>query len=148
MRYAFFGSNGRVVSAINDVTASELPAGAIELTAEQFDDRFNLFLDGDELLVVPFSIERDDEIVAAMIRSMEFHMDAVAQSDGWDNRWTCVARAGYSNPWQAKAVAFGGWMDACWEHAIQVQADVLAGNRAAPTEAELIAELPQMVWPS
>lgn len=87
------------------------------------------------------------EIIASMERSIETHMDAVAQARRWDNRWTCVARAGYPNTWQAEATAFGQWMDACWEYAIQVQADVREATRPAPTEEALIAELPVMVWP-
>ncbi len=43
--------------------------------------------------------------------AIEQHMDTVAQADGWDNRWSCVARAGYLNVWQAKGIAFGQWMD-------------------------------------
>ncbi|MCW8918898.1 MAG: hypothetical protein OQL08_08805 [Gammaproteobacteria bacterium] len=104
-------------------------------------------LPAEALTEEPVRPPTDDEIIAAMERAIETHMDAVAQARRWDNRWTCVARAGYSNVWQAEAIAFGRWMDACWEYAIQVQADVLAATRPAPTEEALIAELPVMVWP-
>lgn len=79
-------------------------------------------------------------------RAIEQHMDAVAQADSWDNRWTCVARAGYVNPWQAKGIKFGQWMDACWAIAIQAQIDVISGTRTMPTPEQAVAELPVMVW--
>lgn len=88
------------------------------------------------------------QALKSLERALETHMDSVAQTDGWDNRWSCVARAAYPNPWQAKAVAFGGWMDACWVVIIQAQADIAAGTRTVPMIEEAIAELPAMVWPS
>lgn len=81
-------------------------------------------------------------------REMEKYMDDVAKTDKWDNRWTCVARAGYVNPYQTKAVAFGQWMDACWVIAIQAADDIMNGLRTIPTPEDAIAELPQMVWPT
>lgn len=82
----------------------------------------------------------------AIERAIELHMDAVAQADGWDNRWTCVARAGYVNPWQSKGIKFAQWMDECWMVAIQAQNDVVAGKRTIPTPKEAVLELPVMVW--
>ncbi len=42
MRFAFFDQQGRVESAHNDDTVSELPEGAVELSVDQWEDRFNL----------------------------------------------------------------------------------------------------------
>lgn len=82
----------------------------------------------------------------AIERAIEQHMDEVAKADGWDNRWTCVARAGYVNPWQAKGIKFAQWMDDCWVVAIKAQNDVIAGLRQIPTPEEAVLELPAMVW--
>lgn len=79
-------------------------------------------------------------------RALERHMDAVAKSDGWDSRWTCVARAGYANPWQAKGIKFAQWMDNCWVVVIQGQAEIISGTRQMPTPEQAISELPIMVW--
>ena len=87
------------------------------------------------------------QIIQELEHAVDRHIDSVAKADKWDSRITCTMRAGYPNPWQYKAIAFGQWMDACYAHCIQVQADVVAGLRPVPTEAELIAELPVMVWP-
>jgi hypothetical protein len=85
--------------------------------------------------------------IKATETALEQHMDTVAQADGWDNRWSCVARAGYPNVWQAKGIAFGQWMDVCWGQILQANLDIEAGTRTTPTVAEAIAELPVMVWP-
>lgn len=47
----------------------------------------------------------------------------------------------------AEATAFIAWYEAFWLAAAQVEADVRAATRTAPTYEELILELPQMVWP-
>lgn len=86
-------------------------------------------------------IQRELELV------LDKHIDGVARSRGYDNRITCTMRAGYANPWQAEAIAFGQWMDACYVIGLGIANAVKAGTRAIPTEAELIAELPPMVWP-
>lgn len=39
------------------------------------------------------------------------------------------------------------WRDEVWAKGYSILADVEAGIRAIPTEAELIAELPAMQWP-
>jgi len=39
------------------------------------------------------------------------------------------------------------WRDEVWAQGYVILADVEAGTRAIPTEAELIAELPAFVWP-
>lgn len=53
MRYVYFDNTGRVDLAINDDTVSVLPEGAVELTPEQFNDRFNYQLVNGELVYAP-----------------------------------------------------------------------------------------------
>lgn len=57
MRYALFNGQGRVVTAVNDTTAHDVPAGAVVLTEEQWHQRFDLLLDGDTLLIVPLPLD-------------------------------------------------------------------------------------------
>jgi hypothetical protein len=82
-----------------------------------------------------------------MEAAIDAYIDSVAQAKGWDTRHTCTLRTGYTNPWQAEAIAFGQWMDSCYLYCQGVEADVLAGTRTIPTIEELISELPAMVWP-
>jgi len=67
MKFAFFDGNGRVAESHNDATVTQLPVGAIELTDEQWDDRFNLRLSGDSLTHDPSPfIVNDAKLLAAM----------------------------------------------------------------------------------
>jgi len=73
-------------------------------------------------------------------------MDEVAQSKRYDNRDSCRLYAGYVNPFQAEAIAFGQWVAACWVASNQAQADIINGLRTIPTPTEAVAELPVMDW--
>lgn len=83
----------------------------------------------------------------ALTGALEKHYDATAQAKHYDNRLTCALRAGYPGPFQAEGLAFGTWMDTCNALGYQVIADIEAGLRSIPTEEELVAEMPAMVWP-
>jgi len=76
------------------------------------------------------------------------HLNTVAGERSYDDRFTCSLRAGYPGPFQAEGQAFAAWMDDCNMLAYQIMADVKKGLRPIPTEAELIAELPVIVWPA
>ena len=88
-----------------------------------------------------------DQIAATTMSQLEAFYDSRAQEKGFDTRYTLIARAGYTGPWQATAQAFGAWMDGCNIYAASVKAAVLSGNRPIPTADQLIAELPALVWP-
>lgn len=75
------------------------------------------------------------------------HLDAVAQSRNWADRVSLMARAGFAGPWQADAVAFGTWADGCNVIGYQMLADFQNGLIPQPTIAEMLALLPEMVWP-
>jgi len=89
----------------------------------------------------------NDEIVADLTSALERHYDAMARARRYDNQFTCALRAGYVGPFQVEGIAFAQWMDTCNAYGYQVMADCLAGQRTIPTEDQLIAELPPMVWP-
>lgn len=86
-------------------------------------------------------------LLAAYDQALTDHLDAVAQSDQWENRITLAVRAGYPNPWQPKAIAFGTWMDSCNALGYQMLADFQHGLIPQPTVAEFVAALPPMIWP-
>lgn len=91
-------------------------------------------------------------------RAIQRHLDAVAQSDRWDDMASARAAAGVPLAGDAlpieitmhdKAVALGQWYFKVWGYAAQVEIDTLAGNRLAPDSVEgFVAELPEMVWPA
>lgn len=78
MRFAFFGNNGRVEVAVNDSTQLDLPAGAIELTEQQWEDRFNLSLENGALIYNPIARPVAD-IKAAKIAQLEKNYRAAVQ---------------------------------------------------------------------
>lgn len=86
------------------------------------------------------------QIVAAYMAAVQQHMDARAISFGYDNLISVITYA--EEPavarYQAEGQAFRAWRSACWLACEQMLAAVKAGERAAPTHAELIAELPKL----
>ena len=80
--------------------------------------------------------------------ALDRHLDATAQARRYDNRITCALRAGYPGPFQPEGQAFALWMDACNLAAYTLLAEVQAGTRPLPENAQaLIEALPPMVWP-
>jgi hypothetical protein len=49
--------------------------------------------------------------------------------------------------WKGEADAFVAWRDSVYMYALGVLSDVQNGG-VAPSEAEFLAALPEMVWPS
>lgn len=89
------------------------------------------------------------ELFAAIELAIQSHINSVAQQDGWDSQNTCMARAGYANPWQTKAIRYSQWVDSCWIHTLTERDKIIAGTRPnIPTPAEAVAELPLFYWSS
>ena len=94
-----------------------------------------------------------EEIIAYLDGKLQDHYDAVAavKQYGIPNvppRVMCALRAGMiGSPFQPEGIAFGAWMDACNAKGYAIMSACLGGLRAIPTAPELIAEMPEMVWP-
>lgn len=74
--------------------------------------------------------------------------DEAANERDYDTHTTCLMRAGYPNPWQKEAQAFGTWMDGCNEAAYKIMNQITVGEKAIPKDVkELISSFPKMVWP-
>lgn len=77
------------------------------------------------------------------------HLDATAQQRRYDNRITCMVRAGFAGPFQAEGLAFAEWADTCNATAYALLAEVQASTRPMPeTTQALIDVMPAMVWPA
>lgn len=73
------------------------------------------------------------------------HLDAVAQSRGYDSQLTIAIHATSTVPqWAAEAQAFIAWKDAVW---LQVHALWTDPPDPPPSPAELLASLPEIIWP-
>lgn len=84
----------------------------------------------------------------ALTEAVQKRLDAEAGSRGYDGILSLASYAASTHPpFAAEGRAGADWRDAVWGHCYLVLADVQAGRRAIPSEAELLAELPPMVWP-
>lgn len=108
-----------------------LPAGCVQITDEQAD---------------ALRVATPEQIIAGYVTAMEAHYDAVAKAKGYDNRYTCALRAGYSGPFQTEGQAFAQWMDACNAYAYQELAKINGNGRAVPTIPGFLSELPSAPW--
>lgn len=60
MKFAFFGSDGRCETAVNDATVVKIPKGAFELSDEQWEVRFDLLLAGGKITTSPIAMSVED----------------------------------------------------------------------------------------
>src|SRR3970040_1597134 len=102
--------------------------------------------------VLPSITKSHAQIIQDLERAFDLHLDAVAEAKGYKREGvrpsaSCIGYAGFPNRYQAEGIAFGQWVADCCAVANQIQADAVAGLRPIPTETELIAALPVMVWP-
>jgi hypothetical protein len=80
--------------------------------------------------------------------AIQAHVDATARARNYDSGLTCASYVGSTNPaWAAEAAAFVPWRDAVWVYAFAELDKVQNGQRPQPSIAEIIAELPAIVWP-
>ena len=87
-------------------------------------------------------------LVASYTAAIQAHLDATAQARNYDGILSLASYVTSKNAtFAAEGQAGVGFRDACWAYAYQLLADVEGGKRAMPTVAELLAELPVMVWP-
>ena len=99
--------------------------------------------DGAQWVVEAIPIEQMQAQAGAAVQAM---IDGVCTSGVPYFRDIFSARGYVNDPnpaYHARAVALRDWSSSVWTYLDQVAADVLAGNRAPPTDAQLMAELPQ-----
>lgn len=85
-----------------------------------------------------------DEIKARLTNAVQSHMDVAAAARGYDNILSACSYAAFENAFQAEGRAFLVWRADCWLAAYGIMSQVESGKRPAPTEAELIAEMPDI----
>jgi hypothetical protein len=88
-----------------------------------------------------------DEIASVLVAAVQSHLDAAARTRNYDGMLSLCTYATSTNAkFAAEGQAGVAWRDAVWAKCYDVLAAVQAGTRTIPTEAELLAELPAIVW--
>lgn len=81
-------------------------------------------------------------------KALDEHLDSVARLRRYDNRITCMVRAGFPGPFRQEALGFAVWVDQCNLVAYSILAAVNQGTRSPPENvAEFLSELPTFSWP-
>jgi hypothetical protein len=78
--------------------------------------------------------------------AIQSHLDAKAREMGYDSIFTAVGYRGDPNlEWSDEANRLFLWRSRVWGRGVEIQTAVATGLRAAPTVAQLLAELPAFV---
>lgn len=86
------------------------------------------------------------QTVARYEAALDAHLDSVARSYRYDNRFTFALRAGYAGVYHDEGVAFAVWMDTCNIQSYELMEKVIRGEAEMPTVSEFIALLPEFVF--
>ena len=90
--------------------------------------------------------EKQAQIQAQLTNAVQRVLDNKAQELLYDN---CLSVCSYIDTgvpkFDAEGKAFRAWRSAVWAKGYEILAQVQSGEREIPTEAELIAELPELV---
>lgn len=89
-----------------------------------------------------------EEQQAAFTSAIQLHLDAFAQSRGYDNIFTATTYATSKDPQFASEGQYAvEARDITWRKAYDILGAVLSGQRPMPTLDEVMAELPVLSWP-
>ena len=109
-----------------------------------------------ELGAIPdgYSLERPEQPPPSMEEqkkiyenAVQAHLDATAQTRGYDNTYTCLSYLSSTDEkWKRESNAFNVWRDNVWRKAHEILNAVLCGAIPQPTVEEVIAQLPSIDW--
>lgn len=106
-------------------------------------------IEPDRVLIVYSTPEPPPLTADDYAAAIEAHVDNVAKAKAYGGGVSLASYLYSTVPqWQEEAQTFVAWRDAVWAYAYLQMAMVQAGQRSQPTVADLILELPGIVWPN
>lgn len=89
------------------------------------------------------------DTLTAMTAAVQAYLDKAARGRGYDGILSLCSYATSTDlTFAAEGQAGVNFRDAVWRKCYEVLAAVGAGERQPPAGAELLAELPKMIWPT
>jgi hypothetical protein len=120
----------------SDVSATELPRPGPAHAWK--DDAWVI----DPSLQAELAAQEQAALIKRYEGALDAHLDSVAHTHRYTDRFTFALRAGYPGPYQAEGVAYAQWMDACNVQAFSLLQRVLSGQEALPSLEAFIGALP------
>lgn len=102
--------------------------------------------DGEKIVLTwQYRLPNEQEYAEAIQK----HIDTTAQSKDYENGVSLVSYNDSTNTkWASEAQTFIVWRDSVWAYAYNLMEQVKQGLAVQPTIEQLIAQLPQIVWPA
>ena len=95
--------------------------------------------------LIKIKLESTEQIIARLEFALDKHLDQVANSYRYDSIRTMVTYDGDPNPkFDYEGKAAKAWRSACYTRSIEIINEVQSEQRPIPTEAELIALMPEI----
>lgn len=140
------------------IHGENIPADAVEITAEEHiallvgqskGKRIVSDSDGAPTLADPEPLS-EASVIASIASAVQSHLDATAQSLGYDDIKTAVTYA--DEPavpkFQTEGQALRAWRSMVWAKCYEVLEEVKSGNREVMDAEVVIAELPTLTLPN
>lgn len=98
--------------------------------------------------VTMIELPTEQQIIDALTAVVQRSLDSAARAHHYDGILSLCSYSTSTDPvFAAEGQAGVIWRDACWRRCYEIMAEVRAATRPVPTGPELLAELPEIVWP-
>lgn len=141
----YFGIVGANAEIIDSTPSPACPADHIEMTSPRPTPDHVAQADGSWAIPPPIP----EQIAAQMLAHVDAHLTTTANQRGYDSIDSASKYIGntLNAHWAMEGEALRDWAVLVYTKCYEIQADVLAGKMAVPTTEELLAMLPDLVWP-